>query len=92
MKRRIDGRVSASEASRITNVAWAEGVDSLIPRSDEVWFGVMGTDGQPGDPKVASWSVVEKSLGHLLESQGMYPERYRVRSFQSADQLAGLTA
>ena len=46
-----------------------------------------------GDGEVAAkvgWDRVERGVGTLMEPQGPYPERYRVRSFPSDEQLSGL--
>jgi hypothetical protein len=36
----------------------------------------------------ASWDRVQQVIGHLLEPQGIYPVRYRVKGFPTAEQLA----
>lgn len=38
----------------------------------------------------AGWDRVLRVVGALMEPQGLYPERYRVRSFPSDEQLTDL--
>jgi uncharacterized protein YtpQ (UPF0354 family) len=65
---------------------WSKGVPSLLPRTDTI--GLVG-DNQDVIGMVA-WDEVAKVAGDLMVPQGMYPERYRVESFLSDDQLAAL--
>jgi hypothetical protein len=67
---------------------WSEGVESLLPRTDEVFF-VRPTEG--GEGKVAArgnWDRVMQVVGDLARPCGLYPERYRVRDFPTPAQLA----
>lgn len=67
---------------------WAEGVSTLLPEADRVYFF------RPGGPKngevVASgdWERVTRVVGHLMTPLGSYPERHRVEDFPTAAELA----
>ena len=64
---------------------WTESVESLLPQTDLVVFG-----GMEGEPTMVPWSRVLEEVGHLLEPLDIYPPRYRVREFPSAEQLAAM--
>ncbi|MBB5876689.1 hypothetical protein [Xanthomonas sp. 3498] len=69
---------------------WTEGVDTLLPRTDHIAFVVPREDGE-ADVTVAEWEPAFALLGALMERQPtLYPPRYRVRSFPSAEQLRQL--
>jgi hypothetical protein len=63
---------------------WTEGVDTLLPRTDTVWF--VGGE-KPDVLAAAPWVLVREVAGDLMEPFGGYPERYRVRAFPSPEQL-----
>jgi hypothetical protein len=67
---------------------WSEGVTSLLPRTDDVFFRPKGDEG--GDIVPALWERVEAALGDLPKPAGLYPEWYVVEDFPSAEQLATL--
>ena len=74
----------------ISYALWLKGVDSLLPRTDVIFFmdPTLGTEAPP--VAIARWEDVEKVVGELLvPAEGLYPERYRVRGFPSEEQLAG---
>lgn len=65
-----------------TYAVWPEGVDTLLPETDRV---ILGADGQPG--QMAEWNRVCEVVGDLMElDESLYPPRYRVREFPTADQ------
>jgi hypothetical protein len=67
--------------------AWSEGVDSLLPRADVVQFVAVG-EGQGEVLGGGPWERVRAVMGEAMERLDIYPERYRVRSFPSQEQLA----
>jgi hypothetical protein len=59
---------------------WTEGVDALLPKTDRVVLAKTHGDGV----EIAahgSWEEVERIVGDLMEPNGTYPERKRVRAF-----------
>jgi len=69
---------------------WSEGVDVLLPQTDLIHFFVC-PDGDEGHiAGTASWEKVRQIAGELMEPQGMYPVRFRVRQFPSHEQLRRL--
>ncbi|WNG40737.1 hypothetical protein F0U61_48885 [Archangium violaceum] len=73
----------------ISYAIWLKGVDSLLPRTDVIFF-MDPTLGEEAPPVgIARWEEVEKVAGQLLTPvEGLYPERYRVKGFPSEEQLA----
>lgn len=69
---------------------WAEGVDALLPRVDRVAFIGAGSANEPNMLGMADWTRLEAVLGDLMETQGLYPARYRVRAFLTREQLSRL--
>jgi hypothetical protein len=69
---------------------WSQGVDTLLPRADQVYFFVP--EGDKGGTVVAraSWERVLQVAGHLMQPQGVYPARFRVTEFPTDEQLAAI--
>jgi len=69
---------------------WSEGLDSLLPKTDKVlFFRASGQD--EGDIVAeASWERVQQVAGDMMAKTDLYPERYRVKSFPTDQQLAAL--
>jgi uncharacterized protein YtpQ (UPF0354 family) len=72
---------------RINFCVWADGAVTLLPRTEQVVLGALGQA-----PVVAAWDKVTAAIGELMTPLDMYPERYRVVEFPSAEQLAALHA
>jgi hypothetical protein len=72
---------------------WSEGVESLLPKTDLVYFYRPG-QAESDDAILATveWNTMERELGPLVESHEFYPPRFRVRSFPSTAQLRRLNA
>lgn len=67
---------------------WSKGVDSLLPLTDEV---ILLVDPETKDRVSVKWSIAQSVVGHLMEKQDdLLPERYRVRSFPSQEEIAEL--
>jgi hypothetical protein len=77
------------ETGRVASYSvWSEGVESLLPQTDAVMF---FRPTAPDDGKIVAggaWEHVWQIVGDLMEPQGLYPERYRVREFPSDAQIA----
>lgn len=67
---------------------WSQGIDTLLPRADRVCFFVSQGEKEGSVVANASWDRVQRLVGHLMEPQGVYPVRYRVKEFPTAEQLA----
>jgi hypothetical protein len=65
---------------------WSPVVPALLPRTDRVAF--MEEDDDL--PMLVDWDRVCEVLGHLMEPQGMYPERYRVEDYPYGHELEKL--
>jgi len=57
--------------------SWAEGVHSLLPKTDFVILG-RRTGEQHSDPFILSWDRAVSSLGHYMKDVGEYPPRFLV--------------
>ncbi len=67
--------------------SWAEGVASLLPRTDRIAFVREGAD-----PVLVAWEKAEQIIGHLILPQDIYPERIRVDDFPTAEEYDQLKA
>jgi hypothetical protein len=71
-----------------TYCVWSEDVDSLLPETDRIFFVKAGDGGKAEMACGADWDKARAVVGYLMEAQDTYPERYLVREFPSAEQLA----
>jgi len=69
---------------------WSEGVETLLPEADMIYFFRMKGEKDGEIVANASWERVREVAGDLMTPQGLYPERYRVTAFPSAEQLAAI--
>jgi hypothetical protein len=58
--------------------SWAEGVPSLLPKTDVV---ILGRRDESFPPLIAGWDVLERICGRYLQPTGEVPPRFRVDSF-----------
>jgi hypothetical protein len=65
---------------------WSQGVETLLPQTEEVYFFVPKGEKEGSVVARASWDQVQQLLGHILERQGGYPVRYRVKDFPTAEE------
>ncbi len=70
---------------------WTEGADTLLPQTDYLAFNAEG-DGDTVEILMVDWEKAAAIVGDLLEPQGLYPERFRVRTFPSDALFAELKA
>ena len=68
-----------------TYCIWSKDVPMLLPRTDSVAF-----QGAAETPVVATWEKVVEIAGNLMMLMDMYPERYRVEGFPTAEQLTAM--
>jgi hypothetical protein len=71
-----------------TYCVWSEDVDALLPETDRIFFVKQGDGDEAEMVCGAEWDKVREVVGDLMEPQETYPERYLVREFPSAEQLA----
>jgi len=70
---------------------WSENIDTVLPRTEIISFQTV----YPAEMRVivhaaAEWDRVREVVGDLMEPVGVYPERYRVRSFPTPDQIEAI--
>jgi hypothetical protein len=73
----------------VTYCIWPEGVDALLPQTDEVIF-ARGDPDKPEFSGPAKWEQVASAVGDLMVPAGMYPERFRAKQFPTEAQLGGM--
>jgi hypothetical protein len=81
------------ETGRIRSYSvWSMGVDTLLPKTDVIHF--FDPDRPEGEKIAGSgpWERVVEVVGGLMEEVDTYPERYRVRSYPTGEQLAAIAA
>ena len=80
------------QTGRISSYSvWSQGVPALLPQTDDLVL--LWPDPAADKISVAaagSWQRVMGIVGDLMQPEGTYPERYRVREFPSAKQLAAI--
>ena len=69
----------------LSYAVWTESVESLLPQTDMVVFG-----GLEGEPTMVPWAGRGKKSATCSNRQDIYPPRYCVREFPSAEQLAAM--
>jgi hypothetical protein len=75
----------SSDTGELRSVGvWARGADTLLPKATHVGF-VSREDGLNGI--MATWEDTRQATGDLMQPCGMYPERYRVTSFPTVEQI-----
>lgn len=79
------------EGQVMSYCVWSEGVDTLLPRTDEVFFFRPTSEGDGELVGQCRWDRVKEVVGDRMEPCGLYPERYRVRSFPTPEQLAAMS-
>ena len=70
---------------QISYCVWTKDTVSLLPRTERI---VLGGEGHA--PIMAPWEKVVEIAGDLMTPMGIYPERYRVEGFPTAEQLAAM--
>jgi hypothetical protein len=68
--------------------AWTEGVPTLLPQTEEIYFVVPKEEKGAFDVAGASWEQVQQVVGHLMKRQEGYPVRYLVKDFPTAEERA----
>ena len=64
---------------------WPKGPVTLLPRAERVVLG-----GEDQALVMARWEKVAEVAGDLMTPLEVYPERYRVEGFPTAEQLAAM--
>jgi hypothetical protein len=76
---------SAMEEEKTGNVisycVWSEGVDTLLPETDQIFFFRPEAPKNEQTAGNADSDTVRRVAGDLMEPQGTYPERWRVKEF-----------
>ena len=69
--------------------SWAKNVRTLLPRTDRVSLVQPQQDGT-SNTRIVEWEELESRFGELMEPVTLYPLRYRVKGFPTAEQLSHL--
>jgi len=65
---------------------WSQGVETLLPQTEEVYFFVPQGEQEGEVVARARWDQVQQVVSHLMERDGGYPLRYRVKDFPTAEE------
>lgn len=85
--------VSNKATGRIRSYCtWAEGVVTLLPKTDLVAMGARDAAGNVGTAKFLAWDDAVRIGGDLMQEAEGYPVRYLVKAFPSAQALEGAPA
>ena len=76
--KRPDGKV-------FSYATWTETTNSLLPKTDTLVLGRMGSE-----PQMVEWEEVVGIVGDLMEEVDIYPPRFRVREFPTEAQLKAM--
>ena len=72
---------------------WAKGCQALIPRTDHIIIIAMDTQGEQKILGITSWDRAMEIAGDLLPLEAdLYPPRYRVIGFPTAEQVQAMIA
>jgi hypothetical protein len=71
---------------------WSKGVPSLLPETDNVFFFDPSLPKEQQVVARAPWARVPALAGDLMLDTNMFPARYYISKFPSAEQLASLNA
>ena len=74
----------------VSYCVWSKDVDTLLPKTDEVFFYVSQGEDKGDIAARASWASVIEVVGDLMHADGNYPQRFRVVSFPNEKQLREL--
>jgi hypothetical protein len=66
---------------------WSEGVDSLLPTTDQIFFFRPQASEDKQLAARGDWDRVQSIAGDMMEPQDTYPERWRVREFPTDGML-----
>lgn len=69
--------------------SWAENVITLLPKTDRVSLVQPLQDGTT-HTRIVEWDELESRFGELMKPVTLYPIRYRVDGFPTAEQLGQL--
>jgi hypothetical protein len=84
----LSGMRQESTGEVTSYAVWSKDVATLLPRADALVFVGPDDSGEMGQVASASWEKVQEVAGYLMQEQPMYPERYLVESFPTANDLA----
>ena len=79
--------MARDDLGTLSFAVWPEGVDTLLPRTE---FIVFHASEATAGPLLVPWSEAAEIVGDLMEPTEHAPERFRVRRFPDARQLARL--
>jgi hypothetical protein len=66
---------------------WTPNARILLPEADLV---SLDDSAGAGWPLLVRWADCRRLVGHRMHPQGLWPERYLVEEFPSAEELAAL--
>jgi hypothetical protein len=87
----VAGYFREADGYRQSLCVWPNGLAALLPRTDKVCFTRKKGKATYEVAATGPWERVCEVVGDLMEPLGIYPERYRVRAFPTAEQLRAIS-
>jgi hypothetical protein len=82
-----------SEGDYVSFTVWPVGSLASLPKTDEIMLmQPTGSDGEAKSLGYAAWDTVAAVMGDCFEVIDVYPERFKVSNFPTAEQLAAINA
>ena len=66
--------IKRPDGTVVSYATWTETTNSLLPKTDTLVLGRMGSE-----PQMVEWEKVVEIVGDLMEAVDIYPPRFRVR-------------
>jgi hypothetical protein len=83
----FNANVDSQSGQVVSYCVWSEGITTLLPETDRVYFFRPGAARNGEIAASADWDRVTAVLGHLMTPLGTYPERFHVEDFPTDAQL-----
>lgn len=80
-------KLDESSESTFSICSWAENVITLLPKTDRISLVQPLQDGTT-HTRIVEWDELERWFGKLMKPVALYPVRYRVDGFPTAEQLS----
>ncbi len=77
--------IKSPDGRMFSYATWTATTDSLLPKTDTLVFGRLGTE-----PQMVEWEKAVEVVGDLMETVDIYPPRFRVREFPTEEQLKAM--
>ena len=77
--------VKSPDGKLFSYATWTATTDSLLPKTDTLVLGRIGSE-----PQMVEWEKAVEVVGDMMEAVDIYPPRFRVREFPTEQQLKAM--